>query len=81
MRFYNISYGVLIILCTLRFQHITKDSKINCFTQILHWLEFVQALAPETLLPNEASNFIDKRKHVESPNNLVNSKLLFLIDQ
>ena len=64
-----------------RFEHLKKESKITCFTDILLLLEFLHKFNTETLLLDEASYFIDKLKDIESPNDLVNSKLLFLIEQ
>ena len=65
----------------IRFKHITGNTKISCFTEVLHLLEFLQNLPAEPLLPDEALYFVDKLKNIETPNNLVNSKLLFLIEQ
>ena len=65
----------------IRFKHITENTKISCFTEVLHLLEFLQNLPAEPLLPDEALYFVDKLKNIETPNNLVNSKLLFLIEQ
>ena len=58
----------------IRFKHITGNTKISCL------LEFLQNLSAEPLLPDEALYFVDKLKNIETPNNLVNSKLLFLIE-
>ena len=44
-------------------------------------MEFLHKFNTETLLPDEASYFIDKLKDIETPNDLVHSKLLFLIEQ
>ena len=61
--------------------HLKKESSITCFTDILLLLEFLQEFNTKTLLLDEASYFIDKLKDIESPNDLVHSKLLFLIKQ